>query len=512
MTIAPTVKFSMAFTISLVAVVCIICLAIWKHLRKNKLSKLPPGPPGLPIIGNILDMPSKMLFLKLDEWKNQYGEIVYYNLAGTKVVVLNSVKAATDILEKQSGVTSGRMRMVMASEIMGGDLFPLFIEYGTRWRRTRRASRQVFNANACQVFWPMQEHESEVLIRDLHADQSRLEDHLSRLTASVTWRLLYGGPPIGDPNDERVKLLQDFSAGMARAGELGTFIVDVFPFLKPLPTWMAGWKKQGVKFFEDNDAYFRRLFREGAKYKEEVSFVNYSLKIAERFGISHQELAWVTGAHFSAGEETTATVLFYFVQAMLLYPETCKKGQEEIDRVCGNRIPRFSDSDQLPYVGAMVKEVVRWRTPAPAGIPHAATQDFVYQSYVIPKGTVIVDNVWSISHDPSVFPNSDTYDPSRYLTSSGELRTSSDPADQVYVFGHGRWICPGKDIAMNSLFIDIAALLWAFDFARPVGSDGKECVPGNMDFVDKGLVVRPAPFGFNLKPRRDNLDDLLAQF
>jgi cytochrome P450 len=53
---------------------------------------------------------------------------------------------------------------------------------------------------------------------------------------------------------------------------------------------------------------------------------------------------------------------------MTLYPEVQKKAQEEIFRVVGeDRLPTFADRDRLPYVGALVKEVLRWNPVGPLG-------------------------------------------------------------------------------------------------------------------------------------------------
>lgn len=42
------------------------------------------------------------------------------------------------------------------------------------------------------------------------------------------------------------------------------------------------------------------------------------------------------------------------------------KAQEELDRVLGpGNLPDFSHVDDLPYVTALVKEVLRWHDPAP---------------------------------------------------------------------------------------------------------------------------------------------------
>lgn len=60
----------------------------------------------------------------------------------------------------------------------------------------------------------------------------------------------------------------------------------------------------------------------------------------------------------SAGSETSAGVLTWWMQAMLLYPEVQAKAQAELDAVVGrDRVPTFADQEHLPYIGAMVTEV-----------------------------------------------------------------------------------------------------------------------------------------------------------
>lgn len=53
---------------------------------------------------------------------------------------------------------------------------------------------------------------------------------------------------------------------------------------------------------------------------------------------------------------------------MLHYPEVMRKAQSELDAVVGrDRAPTFEDVPKLPYLGAMVKETLRWRPVAPLG-------------------------------------------------------------------------------------------------------------------------------------------------
>lgn len=53
---------------------------------------------------------------------------------------------------------------------------------------------------------------------------------------------------------------------------------------------------------------------------------------------------------------------------MTMFPEVAKKAQAELDSVIGtDRLPEAADRKQLPYIDALVKEVVRWNTVTPTG-------------------------------------------------------------------------------------------------------------------------------------------------
>lgn len=71
-----------------------------------------------------------------------------------------------------------------------------------------------------------------------------------------------------------------------------------------------------------------------------------------------------------------------FVLAMLYAPEVQRRAQQELDRVTGgSRLPEFSDRTSLPYIEAIVKEVLRWQSVVPLGIPHVTRTVDVSRSY-----------------------------------------------------------------------------------------------------------------------------------
>ncbi len=80
---------------------------------------------------------------------------------------------------------------------------------------------------------------------------------------------------------------------------------------------------------------------------------------------------------------------------MATHPQVVQKAQAELDAVVGpNRLPDFQDTKSLPYICALVKELLRWRVVGPLGLPHCALEDDEYRGFLIPKGTIIIANIW----------------------------------------------------------------------------------------------------------------------
>jgi hypothetical protein len=78
------------------------------QLQSCRSLPLPPGPPPLPLIGNLLDMPKEKDWLTYRAWNDQYGDVVYINALGQKIVILGSAQAVSDLLEQRGSIYSDR--------------------------------------------------------------------------------------------------------------------------------------------------------------------------------------------------------------------------------------------------------------------------------------------------------------------------------------------------------------------------------------------------------------------
>ena len=73
-----------------------------------------------------------------------------------------------------------------------------------------------------------------------------------------------------------------------------------------------------------------------------------------------------------------------------------RKAQAELDAVVGQgQLPDFADRARLPYMNALVLELLRWH-PVPLGFPRRAAADDEYNGWLIPRGAIVVCNVWCV--------------------------------------------------------------------------------------------------------------------
>jgi cytochrome P450 len=193
----------------------------------------------------------------------------------------------------------------------------------------------------------------------------------------------------------------------------------------------------------------------------------------------------------SAGFETTATTLMWWIFAMVAFPEVQCRAQAELDTVVGRaRLPTFADAPRLPYVRAIIKEVIRWR-PVVRLADHAVTEDDLYEGMFIPKGATCTANIWHCNHDRAVFgDDADDFKPERHLGDNGELLPGPKETNQEghVSFGFGRRICVGKHLANDSLFILTTRILWATNLMCVQDENWKDRLLDTNAFVEVGSI------------------------
>jgi len=216
-------------------------------------------------------------------------------------------------------------------------------------------------------------------------------------------------------------------------------------------------------------------------------------------GVDEVAVRDVAGTIFLAGVDTTSAALKSFFLEATLHPEMVLSAQKELDEVIGrDRLPEFSDMPDLPYISAIVKEVIRLTPPVPLGAPHRAMEDDIYEGQFIPAGSTIIDNVWAMLRDESVYPDPHTFNPERFLK-DGQINPDVKDPDQMGAFGFGRRACPGKYFALRVMFLTISHTLATFDISKCLDEDGNPIIP-KVEYPP-AVFLHPGPFPSSIVPR-----------
>ncbi|KAF9652600.1 cytochrome P450 [Thelephora ganbajun] len=326
-----------------------------------------------------------------------------------------------------------------------------------------------------------------------------------------------------------VKIAEQAMEGFALASEPSAFMVDNFPFLKHMPEWLpgGGFKKKAREMFEDRERLYEVPFKFVREQIESQlarrcfllltpvigkgqglrSFVSASLET--RGDPEREELIKAAAASlYSGGIDTTPSSLSAFVLAMALHPHVQARAQAELNKVLGlsfERLPCFADRPKMPYINAVVREILRWNPAVPLGLAHRLASDDSYRGYFLPEGLVVWANIWTMTRDQGLYPSPDIFDPERFLDDEGNLGSSG--TDNI-PFGFGRRICPGLYFAENSIWIAVATILYCFEIKKTKDANGVEIEPV-VDF--DGFVSHPKPFKCDIKPRLEAAKALLHE-
>ncbi|KAI0300121.1 cytochrome P450 [Multifurca ochricompacta] len=493
--------------LSFLLLVILLALFCVRYTR-SPWRKLPPGPRGLPILGNITQLNDKR-WLTSRECKATYGDIVYLNVLGRPIIILNSQKAAADLLGRRARIYSDRPRFIVASEILTGGMEVSFLQYGVLWRRMRRAAHEGLHKSAAKVFNNIQMTEAVLLASGILDSPEQWEKHMRRFTASMIMTAVYDTPAIHSLEDESVRRINDHVMRVAQSTLPGSHWVELLPWMKHIPSKFAKWKRTAEEWFRHDSEMFESLVESVrtnlAKGIDRPSLSATLLKNQSRSGLDERELAWLASTMYGAGAETTTGSMYWWMLAMIAFPETQRRAQAELDTVVGRgRIPSFSDLSSLPYLRAMVKEVLRWRSVLPVGIPHCSLEDDWYEGMFIPKGTMCLVNVGSCNHDTAIYGDDATlFNPSRHLNPDGSLAPSPpDTQDEGHVvYGFGKRICVGRHVANDTMFIAFAIVLWAMKLV-PVKDEYGMDIPVDVNgYLDEGMLHLPLPFLCKIVPR-----------
>ncbi|OCH90227.1 cytochrome P450 [Obba rivulosa] len=376
-------------------------------------------------------MPAKFQWLTYQDWSKRYGDLLHISAFGHSIVIISSAKIAEELFEKRSSIYSNRPSFEMLH--LGG--------VGIDERLVNISTLPPFaTIGYCRPITPADFFQTCT---------STLNTGWNMFASTIIVRTVYGieDQKLVDLNERAMRNLEAVTIP-------GSFLVDMIPALKHVPSWVPGatfqkkaaaWKAEAAAVRDvpfqaaqdkNDNSQPRAIVTEMLEY---ISGLDPSLQ-SEEIEIAKGS----TAVAYAAGVDSTISTTCCFILAMVLYPAVQGKAYAELMNVVGReRLPEFSDRESLPYISAILKEY--------------------------PKRSR------AILHNAEVYPHPEDFSPDRFLV-NGQLDAAIlDPITAV--FGFGRRICPGKDFADDLLFIMIVSILHAYSIGPALDENNEPLLP-----------------------------------
>ena len=226
------------------------------------------------------------------------------------------------------------------------------------------------STTAASKFQSIQIIEAKRMLDSLISAPKQYDHWLDRSSSSLITRLIWGRR-VGTGEEEFIRTLRDITDTFEQVGFRGSQLYNRFPSLLLLPDWIAPLKRTARRLHMWEANFLKRLVNETrldmAAGAAQPSFAGHFIEKKAATGLSETEGAYALGGIFEAGTDMIAVQMKSFCLALCLHPEWQDKMQTEIDAVCGERMPEFTDMPRLPVTRAILVEVARWRPACPGG-------------------------------------------------------------------------------------------------------------------------------------------------
>ncbi|PAA60063.1 hypothetical protein BOX15_Mlig032537g1 [Macrostomum lignano] len=330
-----------------------------------------------------------------------------------------------------------------------------------RWLQRRRQVRGIFSAEFANGSVGTINEACTALVRLLNREATgeqrllQIESYFGKVTLEVTCRVGFG-----------------FTSGAldtAEASEMQSYVQGAMEGIAIKTESPFAWLGRPAKV-----AKVRRclISLRSLLSKRVVSTVDVGVSMIDEMVnklsgmLSEEELVDEAVTLFSAGQETTASLLSSLLMELGRQPEAMEKIVNEIDSVCSPDISShitLEQLNQMPYLEAAVKEALRLYPPAPivARVATEATGPVEIGGHLVPPGYPIYLSLQATHL--LCFKDGAEFQPDRFLAAQGP-----PPSALVYgPFGFGERACAGHRLAMLMARLTVAHLLRAFQLTYP---------------------------------------------
>ncbi|XP_050214608.1 cytochrome P450 81Q32-like [Mercurialis annua] len=486
---------------------------ISKYLLKvNK--NLPPSPGlALPIIGHLY-LFKKPLHRTFAAISKKHGPILFLKFGSRPVVLVSSPEAAEECFTKNDVVFANRPKL-LAGKHLGYDYTTLvWASYGDHWRNLRRiAAVELLSSNRIQMFYNIRLDEIRSLARSLFRESKDagkfitvdVKSTVFEFTLNVLMRMIAGKryyvqdtAELGDGKKFKEIVAETFL--VSGSSNIGDFV----PMLKWVGLTKIENRLQALQ--ASRDTFMQDLIEEhksvssdddsgsGKKCKTMID-VLLELQKQEPEYYTDEIIRGMMLVLLTAGSDTSSGTLEWALTLLVNNPEALIKAREEMDKNIGqSKLLEDSDIDNLPYLQGIINETLRMKPAAPLIPAHESSQECTLGGYKIPRGTMLLVNMFAVHNDPNLWEEPTKFKPERYLKEDGL-------GYKLLPFGAGRRRCPGEGFALKNIGLALGTLVQCFEWER-IGEELVDLTEGSGLSMPKAQPLiakyRPRPTMVNL--------------
>ncbi|KAJ7124519.1 cytochrome P450 [Mycena epipterygia] len=187
------------------------------------------------------------------------------------------------------------------------------------------------------------------------------------------------------------------------------------------------------------------------------------------------------------GFDSTSASLTWALIEMCKHPDSQRRLREELSRFSATDLTMDQLAGDLPYLDAVVHEVLRMHPPTseskllaaqddviPLGAPITTAAGDTVTSIFVPKGTQITVPVRCLNRSEDFWgPSAKEFDPARWLDEGPAAFRSKEIQGHRHIltFSDGPRTCIGKNFALNNFKTTLSVLIRNFTFEFPDGPE-----------------------------------------
>ncbi|KAH7660756.1 Cytochrome P450 E-class group I protein [Dioscorea alata] len=465
-------------------IVSIALILITKLYLHNHSSK----PLALPILGH-LHLLQNPIHQSLNKLTQKHGHILHLLFGSRRALIVSSPSAAKECFTNNDIIFANRPLMLFREHFGYNDTAVGTAPYGQHWRELRRfVAIHALSPSRFPSFSP----DVHSLMLKLYSGAGEgynnfkkveVKDMLFEMMMNLMSGMIAGKKYYGEGYED-LKEGRKFREVVEEVFLLsGTSTVEDFiPFVR----WMgiSGAEKRMEKVGKELDKIYQKIIedrRRVGKWKEYVdghdqekkgNIIDVMLAMQEKDKNNYSDVAikGMITTLLTAGTMTVAATMEWAMALLLNHPNALKKVKAEIKEQVGHsHLINNSDISKLHYLNNVIKETLRLFPAAPLLVPHESSQDCTVSGSHIPKGTMLLVNVYAMQRDNQLWDNPLEFKPERF--DSDDI-VRGDEGYKYLPFGTGRRRCPGESLSWNIMGLTLGALFQCFEWERV----GKELV------------------------------------